>query len=115
MCTFVCSSLVQYSFDERQPQGQGSAGQQGSDDAGDMDDSFSKQVNTVIQETPRDDMWHEGCVCVCVCVCVWTSHYYCVTVNTQIKVGIRVMLSVTLNTSCRFEHESSLLNLERVV
>ncbi|KAM7410764.1 hypothetical protein PAMA_020954 [Pampus argenteus] len=32
-----------YSFDERQPQGQGSAGQQGSEDAGDMDDSFSKQ------------------------------------------------------------------------
>uniref|UniRef100_UPI0037E94C2C IQ motif and SEC7 domain-containing protein 2-like n=1 Tax=Semicossyphus pulcher TaxID=241346 RepID=UPI0037E94C2C len=38
---------MQYSFDERQPQGQGSAGQQGSDDAGDMDDSFSKQVKSL--------------------------------------------------------------------
>ncbi|KAI3357016.1 hypothetical protein L3Q82_003651 [Scortum barcoo] len=35
-----------YSFDERQPQGQGSAGQQGPD-AGDMDDSFSKQVKSL--------------------------------------------------------------------
>lgn len=41
----VCVCVwVQYSFDERRPQGQGSAGQQGSDDAGDVDDSFSKQV-----------------------------------------------------------------------
>ncbi|XP_040008778.1 IQ motif and SEC7 domain-containing protein 2-like [Xiphias gladius] len=38
---------MQYSFDERQPQGQGSAGQQGSEDAGDMDDSFSKQVKSL--------------------------------------------------------------------
>nr|XP_033485528.1 IQ motif and SEC7 domain-containing protein 1-like isoform X1 [Epinephelus lanceolatus] len=38
---------MQYSFDERQPQGQGSAGQQGSDDTGDMDDSFSKQVKSL--------------------------------------------------------------------
>uniref|UniRef100_A0A3B4ZFY6 IQ motif and SEC7 domain-containing protein 2-like n=1 Tax=Stegastes partitus TaxID=144197 RepID=A0A3B4ZFY6_9TELE len=38
---------VQYSFDERQPQGQGSAGQQGSEDAGDVDDSFSKQVKSL--------------------------------------------------------------------
>ncbi|XP_033485529.2 IQ motif and SEC7 domain-containing protein 2-like isoform X2 [Epinephelus lanceolatus] len=30
-----------------QPQGQGSAGQQGSDDTGDMDDSFSKQVKSL--------------------------------------------------------------------
>ncbi|CAJ1084330.1 IQ motif and SEC7 domain-containing protein 1-like isoform X2 [Xyrichtys novacula] len=36
---------MQYSFDERQPQGQGSAGQQGSDDTG--DDSFSKQVKSL--------------------------------------------------------------------
>ncbi|KAM7404197.1 hypothetical protein PAMP_011564 [Pampus punctatissimus] len=39
---------MQYSFDERQSQGQGSAGQQGSEDAGDMDDSFSKQVDTFV-------------------------------------------------------------------
>ncbi|XP_037630126.1 IQ motif and SEC7 domain-containing protein 2-like isoform X3 [Sebastes umbrosus] len=38
---------MQYSFDERQPQGQGSAGQRGSDDAADMDDSFSKQVKSL--------------------------------------------------------------------
>ncbi|XP_068603606.1 IQ motif and SEC7 domain-containing protein 1-like [Brachionichthys hirsutus] len=38
---------MQYSFDERQPQGQGSAGQRGSDDTGDMDDSFSKQVKSL--------------------------------------------------------------------
>ncbi|KAM6930126.1 IQ motif and SEC7 domain-containing protein 2-like [Lycodopsis pacificus] len=38
---------MQYSFDERQPQGQGSAGQRGSDDAGDIDDSFSKQVKSL--------------------------------------------------------------------
>ncbi|XP_059188539.1 LOW QUALITY PROTEIN: IQ motif and SEC7 domain-containing protein 1-like [Centropristis striata] len=38
---------MQYSFDERQPQGQGSAGQQGSDDTGDLDDSFSKQVKSL--------------------------------------------------------------------
>ncbi|KAM9344355.1 IQ motif and SEC7 domain-containing protein 2-like [Pholidichthys leucotaenia] len=38
---------MQYSFDERQPQGQGSVGQQGSDDAGDVDDSFSKQVKSL--------------------------------------------------------------------
>ncbi|AWP09989.1 putative IQ motif and SEC7 domain-containing protein 2-like, partial [Scophthalmus maximus] len=38
---------MQYSFDERPPQGQGSAGQQGSEDAGDMDDSFSKQVKSL--------------------------------------------------------------------
>ncbi|KAF7210472.1 IQ motif and SEC7 domain-containing protein 2-like [Nothobranchius furzeri] len=36
---------MQYSFDERQPQGPGSAGQQGSDDTG--DDSFSKQVKSL--------------------------------------------------------------------
>ncbi|XP_028266579.1 IQ motif and SEC7 domain-containing protein 2-like [Parambassis ranga] len=36
---------MQYSFDERQPQG--SAGQQGSEDAGDVDDSFSKQVKSL--------------------------------------------------------------------
>ncbi|XP_061758494.1 IQ motif and SEC7 domain-containing protein 2-like [Nerophis ophidion] len=35
---------MQYSFDEHQPQGQGSAGQQGSED---MDDSFSKQVTSL--------------------------------------------------------------------
>lgn len=46
----VCSNdalflrWLQYSFDERQPQGQGPPGQQGSEDAGDVDDSFSKQV-----------------------------------------------------------------------
>lgn len=44
MCLFVLP-LVQYSFDERQPQCKGSAGQHGSDDTADMDDSFSKQVN----------------------------------------------------------------------
>ncbi|XP_027865864.1 IQ motif and SEC7 domain-containing protein 2-like isoform X1 [Xiphophorus couchianus] len=38
---------LQYSFDERQPQGQGSPGQQGSEDAGDVDDSFSKQVKSL--------------------------------------------------------------------
>ncbi|KAK5864082.1 hypothetical protein PBY51_001054 [Eleginops maclovinus] len=38
---------MQYSFDERQPQGQGSACQRGSDDAGDIDDSFSKQVKSL--------------------------------------------------------------------
>ncbi|XP_068160528.1 IQ motif and SEC7 domain-containing protein 2-like [Antennarius striatus] len=38
---------MQYSFDERPPQGQGSAGQQGSVDTGDMDDSFSKQVKSL--------------------------------------------------------------------
>uniref|UniRef100_A0A087XJB0 IQ motif and Sec7 domain ArfGEF 2 n=1 Tax=Poecilia formosa TaxID=48698 RepID=A0A087XJB0_POEFO len=38
---------LQYSFDERQPQGQGSPGQQGSEDAGDVDDSFSKQVKAL--------------------------------------------------------------------
>ncbi|XP_029282383.1 IQ motif and SEC7 domain-containing protein 2-like [Cottoperca gobio] len=38
---------MQYSFDERQPQAQGSAGQRGSDDAGDIDDSFSKQVKSL--------------------------------------------------------------------
>ncbi|MEQ2271713.1 hypothetical protein XENORESO_008204, partial [Xenotaenia resolanae] len=38
---------LQYSFDERQPQGQGSPGQQGSEDAGDIDDSFSKQVKSL--------------------------------------------------------------------
>ncbi|XP_069383729.1 IQ motif and SEC7 domain-containing protein 1-like isoform X4 [Paralichthys olivaceus] len=38
---------MQYSFDERPPQCQGSAGQQGSEDAGDMDDSFSKQVKSL--------------------------------------------------------------------
>ncbi|KAK5924225.1 hypothetical protein CgunFtcFv8_001120 [Champsocephalus gunnari] len=38
---------MQYSFDERQPQGQGSAGQRGPDDAGDIDDSFSKQVKSL--------------------------------------------------------------------
>ncbi|XP_029994305.1 LOW QUALITY PROTEIN: IQ motif and SEC7 domain-containing protein 2-like [Sphaeramia orbicularis] len=38
---------LQYSFDERQPQGQGSTGQQGSEDAGDMDDSFTKQVKSL--------------------------------------------------------------------
>ncbi|XP_077937605.1 IQ motif and SEC7 domain-containing protein 2 isoform X1 [Gasterosteus aculeatus] len=38
---------MQYSFDERQPQGQGSAGQRGSDDVGDLDDSFSKQVKSL--------------------------------------------------------------------
>uniref|UniRef100_A0AAQ4QZX9 SEC7 domain-containing protein n=1 Tax=Gasterosteus aculeatus aculeatus TaxID=481459 RepID=A0AAQ4QZX9_GASAC len=42
---FILSNMrMQYSFDERQPQGQGSAGQRGSDDVGDLDDSFSKQV-----------------------------------------------------------------------
>ncbi|XP_005477859.3 LOW QUALITY PROTEIN: IQ motif and SEC7 domain-containing protein 1 [Oreochromis niloticus] len=38
---------MQYSFDERQPQGQGPPGQQGSEDAGDVDDSFSKQVKSL--------------------------------------------------------------------
>ncbi|XP_074536987.1 IQ motif and SEC7 domain-containing protein 1-like isoform X2 [Halichoeres trimaculatus] len=38
---------MQYSFDERQTQGQGSAAQRGSDDTGDMDDSFSKQVKSL--------------------------------------------------------------------
>ncbi|XP_054636517.1 IQ motif and SEC7 domain-containing protein 2-like isoform X3 [Dunckerocampus dactyliophorus] len=38
---------MQYSFDERQPQGQGSSGQQGSEDTGDMDDSFTKQVKSL--------------------------------------------------------------------
>ncbi|XP_029911993.1 IQ motif and SEC7 domain-containing protein 1-like [Myripristis murdjan] len=38
---------MQYSFDERQPQAQGSSGQQGSEEAGDMDDSFSKQVKSL--------------------------------------------------------------------
>lgn len=53
MCMFV---WVQYSFDERQPQGQGSAGQQGSDDTGDMDDSFSKQVNPHLSPW---NQWHQ--------------------------------------------------------
>jgi len=39
---------VQYSFDERQPQCQGSAGHQGSEDTGDVEDSFSKQVATFL-------------------------------------------------------------------
>ncbi|TDH11124.1 hypothetical protein EPR50_G00082290 [Perca flavescens] len=38
---------MQYSFDERHPQGQGSAGQPGADTAADMDDSFSKQVKSL--------------------------------------------------------------------
>eukprot|EP00066_Takifugu_rubripes_P030201 XP_011619467.1 PREDICTED: IQ motif and SEC7 domain-containing protein 2 [Takifugu rubripes] len=38
---------MQYSFDERQPQGQGSAGLQGCSEAADMDDSFSKQVKSL--------------------------------------------------------------------
>ncbi|KAF1391074.1 hypothetical protein PFLUV_G00064820 [Perca fluviatilis] len=38
---------MQYSFDERHPQGQGSAGQLGADTAADMDDSFSKQVKSL--------------------------------------------------------------------
>ncbi|XP_016891352.1 IQ motif and SEC7 domain-containing protein 2-like [Cynoglossus semilaevis] len=38
---------MQYSFDERPPQCQGSTGQQGSEDPGDADDSFSKQVKSL--------------------------------------------------------------------
>ncbi|XP_056277983.1 LOW QUALITY PROTEIN: IQ motif and SEC7 domain-containing protein 1-like [Pseudoliparis swirei] len=38
---------VQSSFDERQPQGPGSEDQRGSEDTGDMDDSFSKQVKSL--------------------------------------------------------------------
>ncbi|KAG7519394.1 IQ motif and SEC7 domain-containing protein 2 isoform X2 [Solea senegalensis] len=38
---------MQYSFDERPPQCQGLAGQQVSEDAGDMDDSFNKQVKSL--------------------------------------------------------------------
>ncbi|XP_019746928.1 IQ motif and SEC7 domain-containing protein 1-like isoform X1 [Hippocampus comes] len=38
---------MQYSFDERQPQGQGYSGPQGSEGTGDMDDSFSKQVKSL--------------------------------------------------------------------
>lgn len=46
--TSVPSGLVQYSFDERQPLGQGPpVGLQGSGDAADVDDAFSKQVSQV--------------------------------------------------------------------
>ncbi|XP_053706351.1 IQ motif and SEC7 domain-containing protein 2-like isoform X1 [Synchiropus splendidus] len=38
---------MQYSFDDRQPHAHGSVGQQGSEEAGDMDDSFSKQVKSL--------------------------------------------------------------------
>ncbi|XP_072222484.1 IQ motif and SEC7 domain-containing protein 2-like [Leuresthes tenuis] len=38
---------MQYSFDERQPQCQSSAGHQGSEDTGDVEDSFSKQVKSL--------------------------------------------------------------------
>ncbi|KAM6925387.1 IQ motif and SEC7 domain-containing protein 2-like [Xenentodon cancila] len=38
---------MQYSFDERLPQGQGPVGRQGSEDTGDVDDSFSKQVKSL--------------------------------------------------------------------
>ncbi|KAM4563772.1 IQ motif and SEC7 domain-containing protein 2-like isoform 3-T3 [Odontesthes bonariensis] len=38
---------MQYSFDERQPQCPGSAGHQGSEDTGDVEDSFSKQVKSL--------------------------------------------------------------------
>ncbi|XP_041859422.1 IQ motif and SEC7 domain-containing protein 2-like isoform X2 [Melanotaenia boesemani] len=38
---------MQYSFDERQPQCQGSGGQQGSEETGDMEDSFSKQMKSL--------------------------------------------------------------------
>lgn len=52
MCIVVCCVCVQYSFDERQPQGQGSAGRNGSEDAADMDDSFSKQVTLLSSPNP---------------------------------------------------------------
>ncbi|XP_061123544.1 IQ motif and SEC7 domain-containing protein 2-like [Syngnathus typhle] len=38
---------MQYSFDERQPQAGGYSGPQDSEDTGDMDDSFSKQVKSL--------------------------------------------------------------------
>ncbi|RVE71071.1 hypothetical protein OJAV_G00070750 [Oryzias javanicus] len=38
---------MQYSFDERPSQGQGSAGPQDSEDTGDVEDSFSKQVKSL--------------------------------------------------------------------
>ncbi|KAM9856071.1 LOW QUALITY PROTEIN: IQ motif and SEC7 domain-containing protein 2-like [Aulostomus maculatus] len=59
---------LQYSFDERQQQGQGSAGLQGSEDTGDMDDSFSKQVKSLADsmddsltcQSGREDRGAEG-------------------------------------------------------
>nr|XP_046252174.1 IQ motif and SEC7 domain-containing protein 1-like isoform X1 [Scatophagus argus] len=51
---------MQYSFDERQPQGQGSAGQQGSDDTGEMDDSFSKQVKSLADSMDDSLTCHSG-------------------------------------------------------
>ncbi|KAI4823551.1 hypothetical protein KUCAC02_012132, partial [Chaenocephalus aceratus] len=44
-----------YSFDERQPQGQGSAGQRGPDNAGDIDD-FSKQVMKSLADSMDDSL-----------------------------------------------------------
>lgn len=57
------SALVQYSFDERQPQGQGSAGQQGSGEAADMDDSFTKQVITLFSFLFVLALNYPGCSC----------------------------------------------------
>ncbi|XP_035863879.1 IQ motif and SEC7 domain-containing protein 1-like isoform X2 [Sander lucioperca] len=59
---------MQYSFDERHPQGQGSAGQPGADTAADMDDSFSLQVKSLADsiddsltcQTGREDSQDAG-------------------------------------------------------
>lgn len=96
MCMFV---WVQYSFDERQPQGQGSAGQQGSDDTGDMDDSFSKQVNPHVSPWNQWHQWNSAWWRLV----AWSAHV-CVDVTA---LAFRQYSQIKRNTFCRFHLESS--------